>query len=130
MRALVSLALLLACDAEPHVWVTRGDALLVDVRVSIARDEDARRRGLRGLALERDEGLWIVFPATSEVCLVNDGVAIDVDAIFVIDGRVEGVARLPSDDPNPVCAEAGEVLEVHAGVADEVQVGDEVTWRE
>lgn len=117
---------LLACDTAPRVVVTRDEAVVLDLRAHVARDEDARRRGLRGRALADDQGLFFVFPGTSEVCLVNDGVTFDVDALFVLDGRVASRARLVVDDPTPRCAEASEVLETRAEVTREVAIGDAV----
>lgn len=107
-----------------------GGEVVLDVRVDVARDEDERREGLRGRVLAADEGLWIDFPAESEVCLVNDGVAFDVDALFVRDGRVAALRTLAAGDATPVCGEASDVLEVRGGEAREVSIGDLATLHE
>ena len=120
---------LLGCGDDPRVAITRGSDVVLEVHVEVARDEDARREGLRGRDLGDDEGLWMIFPAASEVCLVNDGVDFDVDAVFVVEGRVGSVATLHANDPTPNCSTASEVLEVRSGVASDVRSGDDVRLR-
>ncbi|MCB9617599.1 MAG: DUF192 domain-containing protein [Sandaracinus sp.] len=109
--------------------IMRGADVVLEVHVEVARDEDARREGLRGRDLGDDEGLWMIFPAESEVCLVNDGVDFDVDAVFVVGGRAGSVATLRANEPSPVCHPASEVLEVRGGVATDVRAGDDVRLR-
>lgn len=126
VAAIVVLALsTLGCDGRPRARIeTAGGEVLLDVAVQVARDEDARRRGLRGrTSLAPDEGLWIAFPAEDEICLVNDGVPFAIDAILLRERVVSEVLSLEADDPTPRCARASEVLEVAAGVARDVYPG-------
>lgn len=98
--------------------------------VTVAEDEDARRRGLMGSSrLEENEGLLLVFPGPSEVCLVNSGVDFAIDAVFIVDGEDGGLrvgevlAGIAANDPEPRCAEASYVLEVDAGASRAIDRG-------
>lgn len=124
----VALALwLAACGADPIARVQAPDGEpRLRVHVQVARTAAERRQGLRGRAsLGDDEGLWIAFPVEGEVCLVNDGVPFGVDALFVdAASTVTAVASLAPDQATPVCGLARDVLELAAGRAASVEVGD------
>ncbi len=106
---------------------TTGEALLVaDADRAVTADE--RMRGLRGrAALAAGEGLLIEIPIATEVCIVNDGVAFAIDAIYASEaGEVIAIEReIAAGDGTPRCvAETRRVLEVSAGAASSVRVGD------
>ena len=108
----------LACasgECDPRVRVGS-----LDVCVDLATTAAERLQGLRGHApLGPGEGLLMRFPVEGEVCLVNDGVSFDVDAVL-FDGerRVTHIVRLEADDGAAQCAgPAIHVLEVAGGAA-------------
>ncbi|MCA9531649.1 MAG: DUF192 domain-containing protein [Myxococcales bacterium] len=98
------------------------------VRVELAVTPAERVRGLRGHApLGPRDGLLIVTPGPSELCIVNDGVSFAIDEVFArADGVVAAVEReVAAGDPTPHCHEGIQsVLEVAAGVAARVRPGD------
>lgn len=71
------------------------------------------------------EGLLLRFPVEGEVCLVNDGVATPVDAVFFDQrGVVTALMRLPAHDGTARCAgPARDVLELPGGASERVVVG-------
>lgn len=116
------------CDDPCERLVLAGDDAHLDVCVARAESADDRRRGLIGRALAEDAGLLLVFPVEGEVCITNEGVAFPIDVAWLdAAGTVTALERaLPADAPGPWChAPAAFVLEVHAGVADAVVVGDQ-----
>jgi len=100
----------------------------LEVQAEQAITEEERVQGLSGYAsLADDRGMLLVFPVEGEVCIQNGTVAFAIDAVFLDgSGRVvaveEGVA---AGDGTVRChAPAAYVLEVAAGVAADVQLGD------
>jgi uncharacterized membrane protein (UPF0127 family) len=136
--ALLTLTLALvaasACDAAaPLVRVEStgsGDQVLA-VEVELALTAEDRALGLRGRApLADTDGLLIELPRATEVCIVNDGVAFAIDAVYAADdGAVVRVERaIAAGNATARCERATRrVLEVAAGVADAVAVGDRLT---
>lgn len=120
---------LVGCATDPQVVVrTPEGELRARYHVEIARTAVERMTGLRGTeALADDEGLWIEFPVEDELCIVNSGVAFNIDAIWVRSGRVVAVETFAADDPDARCFIGSEVLEVAAGSP--VQIGDAATLR-
>lgn len=89
----------------------------------------SRERGLRGsAALGPAEGLWMTWPQPVSPCLVNDGVAFDVDAVLVDAARtVVAVQPLAANDPTPRCHDRVQyVLELAGGTASGILPGDRV----
>jgi uncharacterized membrane protein (UPF0127 family) len=125
--ALFSL-LLIACGDRVDVRVERAGAAVLEIRAEVAATADERRAGLRGHPpLGPDEGLLIVMPEPLEVCIVNDGVDFAIDAIYAADdGEVVAIERaIAAGDGTARCHPAvRRVLEVAAGVADPVAIGD------
>ena len=100
---------------------------VTEVQVEVASSEAARRDGLRGYdSLAADGGLLLSFPGASEVCIVNDGVAFAIDAVFAEGGVVTATElAIDAGDGTPRCHRADAVLEVNVGAAAQVQVGDD-----
>jgi len=123
----VILAFGLGCgDDGERLRVVGGDGMvMLEVAIERAVSEDERRTGLRGKTLERDEGLLIVLPGTSDVCIVNDGVTLDLDLVYfdaeLLVTAIE--AAIAAGDPTPRCHPAAYVLEVNAGTAAAVRPG-------
>ena len=93
--ALVLLLVLCALDgcATPlYAAIIGGGESKLRVAVDLAETEDARRQGLRSYSsLSPDQGLALVFPGPSEVCITNEGVSFAIDAVFVEAGQVTAV---------------------------------------
>ena len=129
IRAVVVFGVLAACGPDPvRARVERAGATVVDVEVELATTADERARGLRGHApLGDGEGLVIELPQALEVCIVNDGVDFAIDAVYAGDGG-DVVALEPAiaaGDATARCHDGvARVLEVAAGVASEVAIGD------
>ncbi len=96
--------------------------------VDVLTDEADLRVGLRGREeLEVGHGVLLEFPLEAEICIFNDGVRWDIDAVFVDpEARVVAVERaVPASDGSARChAGVQRVIEVHSGEADAVRVGD------
>ena len=125
--ALLSLALVAACSG-PLARVERAGEVIVELDyLAVASTEAERRDGLRPYTpLENDSGLLLVFPGPSEVCIANDGVSYAIDVVFSEAESVTAVElAVPPDDATPRCHRADMVLEVQAGVAERVQIGDD-----
>lgn len=126
--ALCSLALTLACGDGVGVRIERAGDPVLEVCAEVAETAEQRRAGLRGREpLESGEGLLLVMPEALETCIVNDGVAFAIDAIYAADdGAVIAVERdIPAGDPTARChPSVRRILEVTAGVADPVEPGD------
>jgi uncharacterized membrane protein (UPF0127 family) len=106
--------LLLACSTSLRGEVRGGGETKLSVELDLAETEEERRTGLRAYAsLSPEQGLLLVFPGPSEVCITNAGVAF---------GFAAGEAT-------PRCQRADEVLEVAVGVASRVEVGDRFVWQ-
>lgn len=110
--------------AITHVEADRD--LATDVRVA---DSGLRQAiGLMG-RVSLPEGFGLVFPFESAaprfVHMLGVGTAID--AIWLVDGRVERVGRL-----RPMIgvgrAQADTLIELPAGAASELETGDHVEW--
>jgi len=127
MRHLVALALLLGCgDDVERLRIVDGDGTVsLEVAIERATSEAERRNGLRGKSLADDEGLLIVLPGESEVCIVNDGVALDLDVVYFDSSlAVSAVeSQVPAGDSTPRCHVASYVLEVLAFAASSVRPG-------
>jgi uncharacterized membrane protein (UPF0127 family) len=84
--------------------------------------------GLRGRAeLAVGHGVVLEFPVESEICIFNDGVRWDIDAVYVGEDNVVNAIELgiPTGELGPRCHDGVlRVIEVHAGEADAVSVGD------
>lgn len=120
---------LLSCAAGYQGEVLGGGETKLRVVLELAEDEAARSRGLRGYAsLAPDQGLLLVFPGPSEVCITNEGVVFGIDAVFVEAGRVTAVETFEAEEGALRCHRADEVLELAAGVAAEVNVNDLFVW--
>ncbi len=116
------------CDGV-RVRVERGASTLLDVCAAVRNTEAGRAQGLSGHApLSKDEGLLLDFPVEGEVCIVNGQVSFDIDVVFAsAAGAVGAVETFSAGDATPRChAATQQVLEVAAGVASDVQVGDAV----
>jgi uncharacterized membrane protein (UPF0127 family) len=131
--ALVALALCGCSSEKPdcdgtRVRVERGSSKLLDVCAAVRDTEAGRAQGLSGHApLSADEGLLLDFPVEGEVCIVNGDVSFDIDVVFAAaTGNVAFVeAGFPAGDAAARCHPGTQqVLEVAAGVALGVQVGD------
>jgi uncharacterized membrane protein (UPF0127 family) len=119
-------------DAPLRVRVEAPDGgVALEVRAGEAITAAERRAGLTAVPpLEIDEGLLLEFPIEGEVCLVNEGVPYAIDAVYVdSSARVVALERaIPADDPTFRCHLATRtVLEVVAGAAAEVALGDTMT---
>jgi len=117
-----------ACSSGVEVRIEdRGLAFCATVAETAAD----RMRGLRGAAsLEAGEGLLLAFPIEGEVCIVNDGVSFPLDVVYVdTAGLVVAVERdVAAGDATPRChPRVRSVLEVSAGAAASVVLGDQVT---
>ncbi len=120
-----------AVDTRVRIERPGLSAPVVDVAVDVATTAEERMRGLRGRdALADGEGLLIEMPAVlDDVCIVNDGVAFDIDAVYADgDGAVIAVAtNIVAGDGTPRCEDGvRHVLEVSAGVAAGVEPGDQL----
>ncbi|MFK8003936.1 MAG: DUF192 domain-containing protein, partial [Polyangiales bacterium] len=124
--ALTLMAFCAGCAPSLQAEVLSGGETVLSVEVDLAESEDARRSGLRDYSsLSPEQGLLLVFPGVSEVCITNRGVAFAIDAVFVEAGRVSAVESFGAEEDSLRCHRADEVLEVVAGVASRVRVGDE-----
>ena len=111
-----------ACPTSTRLSVEDESGETLPFCVEVADTEAARRRGLRGRdALAPDEGLLLTFSLEDEICIVNEGVAFDIDLLYARDdGTVVAVERnVRSGDPSPRChAGVAQVLETAAGALD------------
>lgn len=84
--------------------------------------------GLRGREpLGPNEGLLLTFPIEDEICIVNDGVAFDLDVAYAsAAGEIVAVERaVPAGDASLRChGTTRDVLEVASGRLDGVSIGD------
>ncbi len=113
MTRAVPLALALGCTSAlcpPDTAAVQVGAVSVCATQALTAAD--RLQGLRG----RDhlEALLLRFPVESELCLVNDGVSVDVTAVFIqADGRVSALLDLPAGDATVRCGgPARDVLEL------------------
>ena len=107
-----------------------GGTPVLDLCVDLAITAVERRTGLRGAEPPADDGgLLLEFPGEGTVCLDNESVAFDIDAVYANDaGELVQVRRLLADDPRPVCdVNVRRVLEVLAGRADAVSLDHVMT---
>jgi len=113
-RALAGLALigLVACGDEAveqgatraQILDASGDVLL-EVAIQVAETEDALREGLRRYPpLAQDEGLLLLFPVETTICITNTGVPYPIDVLYASATRqVIAVETIPADAPGPYC---------------------------
>lgn len=117
-----------ACPTGRQITVRNAEAVVLAVCAEVAETEEERRRGLMDHPpLEADEGLLLAFPYEGEVCIYNENVDFDIDVIYAnAEGEVVGVEReVPAGDPTVRCrTRVASVLEVGAGVASDVRIGD------
>lgn len=122
--------MLLACGSTEATWTARGPdgARKATFVVTFAETETSRRLGLSNQPpLAKHEGLLLRFPVPGRVCIHNREVGFPLDLVFVeTGGLVTAVERaVPAYDPTRRCQPAVlEVLEVRAGSAQSVAVGD------
>lgn len=103
--------------------------IVLEARAELALTEDERRRGLRGHApLAPGEALLIELPFELDgICVVNDGVDFDIDAVFVrADYIVTATERvIPAGDASVRCHDRTRwIVETAAGQARDVEPGD------
>ncbi len=103
---------LMACgDAAEQQAATRAQVLgaggdvLLEVAIQVAETEDALREGLRSLPqLAQDEGLLLLFPVETTICITNSGVPYPIDVLYASASRqVIAVETIPADAPGPYC---------------------------
>ena len=124
---LVALVAIAGCAPGLHAEVVSDSESKLRVQVTLAESEAARREGLRAYtSLSTGEGLVLVFPGPSEVCITNAGVAFPIDAVFAEVGQVTGVESFDAGEAAVRCHRADEVLEVASGVANRVVPGDRI----
>ena len=116
-------------DATSQVTIVDAQGLVrLIVDVETAETAMERSEGLsEHQALGPNEGLLLVFPTAGEVCITNRTVAFPIDVLFIsADQQVIHIEReLPSGDPGSYChAPTWLVLELQAGAASEVAIGD------
>lgn len=118
------------CDgARVRILDAQGEVRL-DVCAEVATSEADRRAGLAGRSgLPAGAGLLMDFPVTGEVCITGEEMRFPIDVVFVSGtGHVAALGALGADDPALLCEQGIErVIEVSAGAASDVEVGDEVT---
>ncbi len=118
------------CDGRDVVVSDDNGAVVMAVCAEVAVTEAARSEGLTGRApLQPDEGLLLPLLAEGDVCVDNVDVDFAIDVVFVDgDDRVSAVARdVAAGDEALHCADAAiAIVEVAAGVADSVEVGQVV----
>ncbi len=114
MRPLASLALLclVACGAEAaeqgptraRVLDASGDTLL-EVAIEVAQTEEARREGLRSYPpLTAQQGLLLLFPIETTVCITNTGVPYPIDLLYASATRqVIAIETIPANAAGPYC---------------------------
>lgn len=103
--------------ARAQVLSDNGEILL-EVAVELAETEEELRDGLRRYPpLAQDEGLLLLFPIETTVCIANAGVAYPIDALFVSANRqVIALESIPANAPDPYChPETAMVLELRGG---------------
>lgn len=113
-RVWASLALigLVACGdsaAEQRATLAQildasGDVLL-EVAIQVAETEDALREGLRRYPpLAQDEGLLLLFPVETTICITNAGVPYPIDVLYASATRqVIAIETIPADATGPYC---------------------------
>ena len=129
-RIVLALGLLVcvACDGTRFVGFEDTSGVVTSIfAVTIADTAAERAAGLRDRpALQDNEALWLRFPVTDEICIVNSGVPYDIDVLFVDeDDAVIAIERgVPAEDATARCVmDTRSVVEVVAGAAADVQVG-------
>lgn len=126
LRGLAFGLALVGCESTPQVTIVdEANQEVLAVEVDLAETVAERTQGLRGRNLAGGRGLLIVLPGESEVCINNQGVEIDIDAVFIDDGeRVSAVERnIRADDSRDRCYVARYILELNAGSASSVEPG-------
>ena len=100
----------------------------LEVRVEEALTEEERVLGLsEHESLAPGTGLLLRFPVEDELCIQNADVRFPIDAVFIDAGGVVRAIELhiAAGDASLRChPETRDILEVGAGVASEVEVGD------
>lgn len=94
-----------------------GDILL-EVAVVLAETEEELLNGLRLYPpLAQDEGLLLLFPVETTVCITNAEIAYPIDVLFVSTQRqVIAMERIPADAAGPYChPQTAMVLELQGG---------------
>jgi uncharacterized membrane protein (UPF0127 family) len=121
---LVGLLGLLACGDEGAGPPTKAQILsesgeiLLEVAVDLADTEEELQDGLRRFPpLAQDEGLLLLFPTETTVCIANAGIAYPIDVLYAsADRQVIAVESVPADAPGPYChPDTAMVLELRGG---------------
>jgi uncharacterized membrane protein (UPF0127 family) len=101
---------------------------VLDVCAGLAVSEEERVQGLTGKPpLALDQGLLLEFPLEGDACIQNGSVSFAIDVVYASDsGEVVAVEHaVAAGDATLRChSNVKRVLEVDAGVADAVEVGD------
>ena len=125
--------LLFRDDAQPRVTID-GHTF----SVTIADEGDAWAQGLSGRSgLAKDEGMLFVFPNAAERDFWMKDMQFAIDIVWLRDGIVRGITRnaqpqpgVPEPEllryPSPGAVDA--VLEVAAGEAADIEIGDVVVY--
>ncbi len=127
--AFVALAGCACGGVTARVLSPEGSARL-EVCATEARTPEERVRGLsKRTSLPSDEGLVIEFPAEGQACITNEPVPFPIDTVFAsADGTVVAVEHFAANEAPARCHDTTlDVLEVRAGVAASVAVGDHLT---
>jgi uncharacterized membrane protein (UPF0127 family) len=107
--------ILLACsvascsDSEPIQRARLIDSdggVQLELTITIADTEQTRQEGLRLHGpLGEDEGLLLVFPTETTVCITNTGVPFPIDVVYLSTDRMVTAIeqRIPPDAAGPFC---------------------------
>ena len=90
----------------------------LELEVAIADTEYERQEGLRLHGpLSEHEGLLLVFPTETQVCITNTGVPFPIDIVYVSATRqvIATEPNIPPSAPGPYCHPAQLVLELYGG---------------
>lgn len=108
-----------------------------ELKVFVADTTEKRTQGLMNVSeLTEDTGMLFVFPDAAPQTFWNKNTLIPLDLIWIADGRVVGISKLPSisESKDIVTVSspgiAREVIEVSAGWAEThgTEIGDEVQY--
>lgn len=97
-------------------------------QVKKATTPSSRKKGLKGVkSMPKDAGLLLVLEEPKVVPITMEGVKFDLDLVFILDNVVVGIKTAPvgsADTSSDV--EVDSVLELNAGVAETLVVGEDV----
>ncbi|MDH3200968.1 MAG: DUF192 domain-containing protein [Myxococcales bacterium] len=124
MAALALIGLAACGDAGAEQGATRAQILnangdvLLEVAIWVAETEDELREGLRRYPpLAQDEGLLLLFPVETTICITNTGVPYPIDVVYAsADRQVIAVETIPADAPGHYChPQTAMALELQGG---------------